>query len=57
MGVRHCWKSNQILTKDIEECYANGASSYISKPALFEDLVGIVRNLTNYWLDVVELPV
>ena len=49
--------STSNARKDIEECYANGASSYISKPALFEDLVGIVRNLTNYWLDVVELPV
>jgi DNA-binding NarL/FixJ family response regulator len=48
--------STSNAREDILECYAIGASSYISKPALFEDLVGIVRNLANYWLEMVELP-
>ena len=48
--------STSKAKEDILECYAIGASSYISKPALFEDLVGIVRNLANYWLEMVELP-
>jgi two-component system response regulator len=48
--------STSNAREDILECYAIGASSYISKPALFEDLVGIVRNLASYWLEMVELP-
>ncbi|MFP3870303.1 MAG: response regulator, partial [Syntrophobacteria bacterium] len=42
---------------DILHSYAAGASSYIPKPALFEELVDTMRVLGRYWLEVVELPV
>ncbi|MFP3869591.1 MAG: response regulator [Syntrophobacteria bacterium] len=42
---------------DILQSYAAGASSYIPKPALFDELVNMIRILGKYWLEVVQLPV
>ena len=42
--------------EDIHYTYDMGVNSFIVKPASFESLVDIVRNLVNYWFHVVELP-
>ena len=42
--------------KDIEQCYAAGANSYVQKPV---DLVGFIQSvarLTDYWFNVSVLP-
>ena len=41
---------------DIKETYDMGISSYIRKPATFDKLVDLVKELEHYWLDIVELP-
>lgn len=41
---------------DIDACYASGASSYITKSATFQGLVGSMRNLRSYWAETVQLP-
>ena len=41
---------------DISNLYDLGASSFISKPVQFEDLVNVMRLLGQYWFDTVELP-
>ena len=41
---------------DIAYSYERGASSYVTKPATFDGLVELMRNLAQYWLKVVILP-
>ena len=41
---------------DIEKMYELGANSFISKPIEFEALVKLMRLLSEYWLQTVELP-
>ena len=41
---------------DINQIYDLGANSFISKPVTFDSLVKVMRILTDYWCDVVELP-
>jgi CheY-like chemotaxis protein len=41
---------------DIANSYELGASSYITKPATFGDLVEVMRGLGEYWLKIVRLP-
>ena len=41
---------------DIASSYGLGVSSFISKPVTFEGLVDVVRALSHYWIDIVELP-
>jgi len=42
--------------EDIQLCYRLGANSYVVKPTEFEDLVGIFRALSSFWLEVAEVP-
>lgn len=42
--------------KDIVECYDLGASSYIVKPARYEELLDTARSLKDYWTETTELP-
>ena len=37
-------------------CYTAGASSCVTKPPRFDDLVDMIALLGKYWLEVVELP-
>lgn len=42
--------------RDIDRCYALGASTYIQKPVVFEKLVEAVGRIKDYWFEVAILP-
>ncbi|HXG48612.1 MAG TPA: response regulator [Methylomirabilota bacterium] len=42
--------------RDIDRIYELGANSFITKPASFEALVGIMKSLGHYWFETVQLP-
>ena len=41
---------------DVERMYGLRCSSYIVKPVDFDQFVGVVRSIGDYWLTVVVLP-
>ena len=41
---------------DVHRTYALGANSFITKPVTHTGLIDVMRSLTKYWLEVVELP-
>ncbi len=41
---------------DIIRSYGLGANSYITKPVAFEDFIHVIRELSEYWFDLVVLP-
>ena len=41
---------------DIHHAYDLGANSFITKPVTFEGLVEVVKTLSQYWFEVVQLP-
>jgi len=41
---------------DIAAVYELGANSFVVKPTGYDDLVGIMRSLKQYWFSVVQLP-
>lgn len=41
---------------DIYRTYDLGANSFITKPVMFESLVGVMKDLGKYWFEIVELP-
>jgi CheY-like chemotaxis protein len=43
--------------EDILKTYDLGVSSFITKPVTFTSLVGMMKTLSDYWFDIVELPV
>ncbi len=42
--------------EDIYGTYDLGVNSFIVKPVTFESLVEVMRTVTNYWAQIVELP-
>lgn len=42
--------------EDISRSYDSGASSYMSKPVTFVRLVEMMKGLSHYWFDMVNLP-
>ena len=42
--------------EDIIKTYDLGVSSFITKPVTFSSLVETMKTITDYWLEVVELP-
>lgn len=42
--------------EDILRSYDMGASAYITKPVTFESLVGVMRAVGEFWLEIVQLP-
>jgi CheY-like chemotaxis protein len=42
--------------KDVEECYAFGASTYIQKPVEFEGLTKAIKAMKDYWFGIALLP-
>lgn len=41
---------------EIDQAYALGANSFITKPARMGELIRVVNGLCEYWLDTVQLP-
>ena len=42
--------------RDIEECYALGANTYIQKPVDLDGLFAAVQRLKEYWFEIALLP-
>lgn len=42
--------------QDLLQTYDLGANSFITKPVTFEGLVSVVRQINQYWLEIVTLP-
>lgn len=42
--------------EDILRTYDLGVSSFITKPVTFAALVEVMKTLTKYWFEIVELP-
>ncbi len=42
--------------EDVLRSYDLGANSFITKPVTFEGLVDVVKTLSQYWFEVVQLP-
>ncbi len=42
--------------EDILRTYDLGVSSFIAKPVTFSALVDVMRTLSKYWFEIVELP-
>ena len=36
--------------RDIERCYGLGCNSYVIKPVAYEEYIGTVRQICDYWL-------
>ena len=47
--------SDSITEKYKNECYANGASSFIRKPQTVEQTAKKIETFFKYWLNVVEV--
>lgn len=43
-------------SKDVDQCYSMGASTYIQKPVSFEGLTEAIRTMKDYWFGVALLP-
>ena len=41
---------------DVHRTYALGANSFITKPVTHTGLIDVMKSLTKYWLETVELP-
>lgn len=41
---------------DIDRAYENYANSYITKPSSFDDFLGVIDQLSQYWIDTATLP-
>jgi len=41
---------------DVDRIYQLGANSFITKPARFDSLVEIMKIVTEYWFNAVQLP-
>lgn len=41
---------------EIDQVYALGANSFITKPARMGELIRVAYRLSEYWLDTVQLP-
>ncbi len=42
--------------EDIYRSYDMGVNSFITKPVTFDGLVGVMKTLGRYWIEIVELP-
>lgn len=42
--------------EDILRTYDLGVNSFITKPVTFEGLVEVMKSLSRYWFEIVELP-
>ncbi|WP_426512285.1 response regulator [Dactylosporangium sp. McL0621] len=42
--------------EDVMACYGDHSNAYITKPSGYDDFVGVVRQINQFWLDTVRLP-
>lgn len=42
--------------RDIQQCYAAGANTYIQKPVDLDGLFAAIRRLKEYWFEIALLP-
>ena len=42
--------------KDIEQCYADGANSYVQKPVELQSFILAIARLKDYWFEIAVLP-
>ena len=42
--------------QDVIRTYDLGVNSFIVKPVTFDSLVGIMKTVTEYWMQIVRLP-
>lgn len=42
--------------RDIQDCYAFGANTYIQKPVDLDALFAAIRRLKEYWFEIAVLP-
>ena len=42
--------------RDVEECYALGANTYIQKPVDLDGLFAAIQRLKEYWFEIALLP-
>lgn len=43
-------------SKDVDQCYAFGANTYIQKPVNFESLTQAIAAMKDYWFGIAVLP-
>ena len=43
-------------THDLQECYNNGANSFVVKPVIMNDFMKVVKEMGQYWVVINELP-
>ena len=48
--------TTSVAEEDILRTYDLGVNSYITKPVTFEGLVEVMKSLSKYWFEIVELP-
>ena len=42
--------------KDIEQCYLDGANTYVQKPVELKDFILAITRLKDYWFEIAILP-
>ena len=42
--------------RDIEQCYSEGANSYVQKPVDFDGFLEAVQRMNEFWFELVVLP-
>jgi CheY-like chemotaxis protein len=41
---------------DIQDCYDNGANSFVVKPININEFIGVIKNIGQYWYVINERP-
>jgi len=42
--------------EDLVESYKNNANCYITKPLNLDQLINVIREIIDFWLNIVKLP-
>lgn len=48
--------STSANLRDVNACYACGANAYVQKPLDYDDFIGAVRAVIDFWLNAAVLP-
>lgn len=48
--------TDSTAKEDIDEAYDLGANAYVIKPGSFDDLLGVVEEIHDFWLTLVQQP-